>query len=207
MNILQKAVIQLEIDLKIFRMNRLGIPQERIAKRLGQTRETIRDHLSKMATLPNPPNADLSRGFTVPQVAEKHNWAEPMVWSLALEDKEDLERFKALNWGLRTWDLWNWNDCLPREIHVNDKQSVFHWGDKRFGDDWPARHRSRPKKAVSPAQGFRSGEAGGPGRIPAQMIAHILYYFSDQNDLVFDPTCPPSRAQARRAGGRRWSGG
>jgi len=39
---------------------------------------------------------------------------------------------------------------------------VFHWGDKRFGDDWP-------------------------GRIPAQMIAHILYYFSDQSDLVFDP--------------------
>ena len=70
---------------------------------------------------------------------------ERMVWSLALEGKEDIERFKELNWGLRTWDLWNWNDC-----------------DKRFGDDWP-------------------------GRIPAQMIAHILYYFSDQNDLVFDP--------------------
>ena len=73
-------------------------------------------------------------------------------WSLALEGKEDLDRFKSLNWGLRTWDLWNWNDCLPREIHVNDKQSVFHWGDKRFGDDWP-------------------------GRIPAQMIAHILQKF------------------------------
>ena len=83
------------------------------------------------------------------------------VWSLALEGKDDLERFKALNWGLRTWDTWNWNDCLPREIHVNDKQSVFHWGDRRFGDDWPARHRSRPKEAVSAAKCFRSGEAGG----------------------------------------------
>ncbi len=49
---------------------------------------------------------------------------------------------------------------------------VFHWDDERFGDDWPARHlparalqwqagRSRPKEAVSAAQGFRSGEAGG----------------------------------------------
>ncbi len=28
-----RAVIQLELDIKIFRMNRLGIPQERIAKR------------------------------------------------------------------------------------------------------------------------------------------------------------------------------
>ena len=98
-----------------------------------------------MPELANQPKADLSRGFTVPQVAEKHGWAEPMVWSLALEGKDDLKRFKALNWGLRTWDLWNWGDC-----------------DKRFGDEWP-------------------------GRIPAQLIAHILYYFSRQNDLVFDP--------------------
>ena len=27
-------------------------------------------------------NDDLSRGFTVAQVAEKHGWTEPMVWSL-----------------------------------------------------------------------------------------------------------------------------
>ena len=90
-----KAATRLGIDLKIFRMNSLGIPQDRIARRLGQTRETVRDHLAKMAVLPNPPNADLSRGFTVPQVAEKHQWKEPMVWSVALESKDDLERFKA----------------------------------------------------------------------------------------------------------------
>ncbi len=140
-----RAATQMELYFKIFRMNYLGIPQERIALRLGQTRDIIRDHLGKKAELPKSPNADLKRGFTVPQVAEKHGWTEPLVWSIALEGKDDLDRFKALNWGLRTWDLWNWNDC-----------------DKRFGDDWP-------------------------GRIPAQMIAHILYYFSDQNDLVFDP--------------------
>ena len=133
------------MDIKIFRMNRLGIPQDRMAKRLGQAREVIRDHLAKMPVLANPPNADLSRGFTVAQVAEKHGWAEPMVWSLALEDKNDLERFKELGWGLRTWDQWEFNDC-----------------DKRFGDDWP-------------------------GRIPAQLIAHILFYFSMQNDLILDP--------------------
>ena len=57
--------------------------ERRIARRLGQTREMIRDHLSKMAELPNPPNANLSRGFTVSQVTEKHNWTEPMVWSQA----------------------------------------------------------------------------------------------------------------------------
>ena len=44
-----------------------------------------------MATLPNSINTDLSRGFTVSQVAEKHGWAEPMVWSLALEGREEIE--------------------------------------------------------------------------------------------------------------------
>jgi hypothetical protein len=34
--------------------------------------------------------------------------------------------------------------------------------DPRFGDDWP-------------------------GRIPAQMIGHILFYFSHPDDLIFDP--------------------
>jgi len=34
--------------------------------------------------------------------------------------------------------------------------------DHRFGDDWP-------------------------GRIPAQLVAHTLFYFTRQNDLVFDP--------------------
>ena len=61
-----------------------------------------------MATLPNPVNTDLSRGLTVVQVAENHGWTELMAWSLALEGKDDLERFKELNWGLRTWDLWDW---------------------------------------------------------------------------------------------------
>ena len=140
-----RAAIQMDMDLTIFRMKRLGIPQERIAKRLGALQQTISSHLQDLATLPNLVNADLSRGFTVSQVAEKHCWTEPMVWSQALEGKEDLERFREIGWGLRTWDQWEWNDC-----------------DRRFGDDWP-------------------------GRIPAQLIAHILYYFSQQNGLVYDP--------------------
>ena len=59
-----------------------------------------------MAVLPNFVNADLSRGFIVPQVAKKHacpvapvdgtgvgpedrtgGWPEPMVWSVILEGK------------------------------------------------------------------------------------------------------------------------
>ena len=140
-----KAIRQIKLDQKIWRMNRLGIPQERIAMRLGETRDIIRNHLGKMLILTKSPNSDLSQGLTIPQVAVKHGWSEPMLWSLVLEGKSDQARFKNLGWGLRTWDLWNFNDCDPR-----------------FGDDWP-------------------------GRIPAQMIGHILFYFSNPDDLVFDP--------------------
>ena len=41
-----RANIQEELNLKLYRMYRLGIPQERIAERLGQTRDTIRTYLS-----------------------------------------------------------------------------------------------------------------------------------------------------------------
>jgi hypothetical protein len=140
-----RATNLLDLDLKLFRLNQLGIPQDRMAKRLGVPRKTLCDHLAEMLTLAFPPNRDLSKGFTVSQVARKHDWPEPLVWSQALKGKDDLTRFKALDWGLRTWDLWNFNDC-----------------DSRFGDEWP-------------------------GRIPAQLIGHILYFFSKGNDLVFDP--------------------
>ncbi|MBU0465789.1 MAG: hypothetical protein KKE12_19710 [Proteobacteria bacterium] len=134
----------LALDIKIFHLNQLGIPQDRIAKRLGIPRKTLRDHLAEMPGLAFPPNSDLLKGFTVPQVAQKHGWPEPMVWSQALNKKDDQTRFKELNWGIRTWDLWNFIDC-----------------DNRFCDEWP-------------------------GRIPAQLIAHILYFFSEQAILIVD---------------------
>jgi len=52
----------MDLDLRIFHMNRLGIPQDRMAKRLGETRDIIRYHLGKMAALPFSPKSDLSRG-------------------------------------------------------------------------------------------------------------------------------------------------
>jgi len=140
-----RAVSQMNRDIKIFCMHRLGIPQDRMAKRLGMDQKTIHYHLGKMPALAFSLNGDLSKGFTVAQVAQKHGWTDPMVWSLALEGNNDRDRFKKLGWGLRTWDKWEWNDC-----------------DKRFGDDWP-------------------------GRIPAQLVAHILKYFSKPGDLILDP--------------------
>jgi len=31
-----------------------------------------------------------------------------------LEGRGDLTRFKALDWGIRIWDLWNFNECDGR---------------------------------------------------------------------------------------------
>jgi ParB-like chromosome segregation protein Spo0J len=54
-----RAATQMELDLKIFRMNRLGIPQERIAGRLRIPRTTLETHLTKMPELANSSKADL----------------------------------------------------------------------------------------------------------------------------------------------------
>jgi len=51
--------------------------------------------------------------------------------------------------------------------------------DERFGDDWP-------------------------GRIPAQLIAHTLFYFTKPGDLVLDPTRPP---RLRESNGGQVAGG
>jgi len=55
-------------------------------------------------------------------------------------------------------------------------QWKFNECDERFGDDWP-------------------------GRIPAQLIAHTLFYFTKPGDLVLDPTRPP-RLKAKPMAGR-----
>ena len=134
----------LSSEVKILLQAKLGIPEERIAKRLKINRKTVTKSC-KRSRLFRSVRDSLDKGLSVSEAAKKCGCPEPLVWSIELEGKSDQSRFKALNWGLRTWDLWFWNDC-----------------DKRFGDDWP-------------------------GRIPAQMIAHILYYFSHQGDLVLDP--------------------
>ncbi len=72
-----RASFQMDLDLKILRMNGLHIPQERMANRLGALQQTISIHLQKMPELAKLVNTDLLKGFTVSQVAEKHGWTVP----------------------------------------------------------------------------------------------------------------------------------
>jgi hypothetical protein len=57
-------------------------------------------------------NTDFLKGFSVPQVAKKQDWPEYLVWSQALVNANDFDRFKALQWGIRTWDVWNFRVSL-----------------------------------------------------------------------------------------------
>lgn len=140
-----RARHELAQDLKIFKMGLLGIPQERIAQRLGMERETVAKHLVKNSELKNLPNELLTKGFLPNTIAEKLGWPEPLVWAVALEGKDDKTRLDKLQWDIRPWDYWNWGDV-----------------DHRFGDPYK-------------------------GRIPAQLVAHVLYFFTNQGALVFDP--------------------
>lgn len=79
----------MQLDLKIFRMNRFYVPQELITGRLGVDQKTIHNLLGKKVELPILLKANLSKGFTVSQVSVKHGLPEPIVWSVALEEKNN----------------------------------------------------------------------------------------------------------------------
>ncbi len=132
-------------QIKIAVMTRLGIPLVRIAQRLNIHRETISKYTPKNQELFKTFHQEFKSGISIPDMAQKYSAPKPLVWSVILEEKTDQECFKALNWGLRAWDNWYFNDV-----------------DHRFGDPWP-------------------------GRIPAQLVAHTLFYFTKKNDLVLDP--------------------
>ena len=139
-----RETITLISKAKVLIMCRLGMPIDVIASILKLDWKTAKRY-SQDSMLLETIRTATENGLSVPAAAKKLALPEPLVWSVALEGKNDRDRFDALGWKIRTWDYWFWNNC-----------------DRRFGDDWP-------------------------GRIPAQMIAHILYYFSDQGHLVVDP--------------------
>ncbi len=111
----------------------------------------------------------LTQGRDLGYIARHYHMDLALVWSIALEGKSDQDRFESLNWGLRTCDHWYFNDL-----------------DQRFGDDWPA--RSPRRRLYEPeASPERLAMAGRPGQIPAQLVAHALFYFTQEGDLIFDP--------------------
>ena len=128
----------------ILRLSALGWTLDSIAKQTGYKDHSAISKIVKNSNFTNFHNF-LKQGNTLQKALEVFGYDYPMAYSILFKGKSDQERFKELEWGLRTWDYWNFNDC-----------------DQRFGEDWP-------------------------GRIPAQLVAHTMYYFTNQGDRVFDP--------------------
>jgi len=103
----------------ILMMSRLSIPVEKIATKLKVNRKTAKNHSENPKFIQSIKKSH-KKGDPCNKIAEEFGCPEPLVWSITLEGKSDLERFKALGWGLRTWDQWFFNDL-----------------DRRFGDEWP----------------------------------------------------------------------
>ena len=94
----------LSSEVKILLLDSLGIPDERIAERLKINRKTVTKFCNNLKLFQSIRDS-LDKGLSASEAAQKHGCPEPLVWSIELEGKSDQSRFKALNWGLRTWDL------------------------------------------------------------------------------------------------------
>jgi DNA modification methylase len=145
-DILNKAKIGREI--KAWRLSRLGWTGDEIGEKLGISRKSADDfgkncNIANIAKLLgdnwNPRGLEDVRKQLGEEVKQSDAWAA------AMDGMEDHAKFEKLDWGLRTWDDWRFQDC-----------------DKRFGEEWE-------------------------GRIPAQLIAHTLYFFTKPDAIIMDP--------------------
>jgi len=106
----------------ILRLSRLACPpsfwrgwtQEEIAALVGMSRGRVTQIVNNANF--GKINNLLSQGHDMDYIARHYHMDLPLAWALRLEGKTDQEKFKELGWGLRTWDQWNFNECLPREI-------------------------------------------------------------------------------------------
>jgi len=113
-----RAATRQDKDLKIFRMNRLGIPQDRIANRLGVKQASIHNHLSKMPVLAKSNKCRFVLGVYCGAGGTKA-WLDRTDGLVPGPGrKDDLKKFKELGWGLRAWDQWEFNAC-DKDLGMN----------------------------------------------------------------------------------------
>lgn len=149
-------------DVRLLRIELLGVPSTRSGPRMGMSHKTVDNYFEKMHS-----GADFQN---------TNGAGEDRITQMIEAVRADLKRgYPAPNVA----DKHKWPEPLVWAIALQDKTDAErfealkwglrtwdHWGfgdaDRRFGDDWP-------------------------GRIPAQLVAHTLYYFTSQEDLIFDP--------------------
>ena len=160
--------------------------EDSLAQKLGVTRQTINiwisDIRARQRTNRNSIIIRLSRlGWTQEKISEKiglsRNRVSEIVGNANICDIDTLlsqghnmkyiaahyQMDLALTWAIRLQGKTDQEKFkeLGWGLRTWDQWN-FNECDERFGDDWP-------------------------GRIPAQLIAHTLFYFTKPNDLVLDP--------------------
>ncbi len=96
-------------NIVIIRLNRLGWTQEQIAEIAGMTQGRVAQIINN--TNFREINNLLTQGRDMDYIARHFHMDLALAWALRLAGKTDQEKFKVLNWGLRTWDQWNFNEC------------------------------------------------------------------------------------------------
>ena len=128
-----------------YRLHRLGWTQEEIAEQVGVSRDVYRTFLGEFPALEKTPKDLLRENIPHLDIAERFQMPLILTHAIALDGRNDQERFKHLDMTLQPYDVWNFAKCHDL-----------------YGREWP-------------------------GRIPGQLIAHVLYFYTNPGDLVLDP--------------------
>ena len=109
----------------ILRLNRLGWPQEQIAEKTGVNQQRV-SQITNNTKFGNIGNL-LAQGRDMEYIAEHFHMDPALAWALRLDGKTDLEKFKELGWGLRTWDKWDFNDAMKDSETTGPAASRLNW--------------------------------------------------------------------------------
>jgi hypothetical protein len=174
-----REALNLERDLATLRLILLGLTNERIAHRLGYADESaarkagkgVETYFGNFQGLENFRNTESAEATLSPDLDDTRR-----IGRRILQARIDLDRGVPVS---NVAGKLGWPEPLLWAVALEGKSDAErfealkwgirtwdHWGfndvDARFGDDWA-------------------------GRIPAQLVAHALYFFTKQGDLIFDP--------------------
>jgi len=101
-------------DLTIWRLVRLGWTHSAAGKLFGLTRQRAEQIASNF----DSEKSSIQHQFfqkkkTIKEICEFSEMDELTAWTMILDGKEDIERFKILGVKPKAYDVWNFSDCHP----------------------------------------------------------------------------------------------
>lgn len=145
-------------DSKIFHLSLLDWTQDEIGDQFRLARNTISDIVGKL----DFEKTDIIDDFdkkkkSIHEIAKFKDLDITTTWNIVLENKKDIDKFKYF--------------AMKK-----------HGGNKDYGNNSPKvyNHWNFPNKDIRLGMSY-------PGNIPGQIVMNLLYYYTEQGDLVVDP--------------------